>query len=448
MDKYLKKIIFIIFLIIILITFILVMALLKGTYKENHKKTDNIIDEIEVLENFEEIEKNIKIVNSRNDYYIVKDCLDIYFNNYKKLYNNLKENGEKYLENNKQFMSKLVDLESVQELGLEKNMKLEDLEPFDDNNLIIIKNMYEKKVESNTSFYIVFIENLRKDNSKITSSVIGVKTDRILKTFSIVPSKYFEVKNIHEEKDLEKLEIKNFKSITKNDFNQYIFRSINDEEYIYDLFNNYLNYNRYMINKSWEKLDERYKEKRFKNFDDFREYISKNVKNIAEIKSYKKTRYEDYTQFICIDDYNNIYVFKETSPMNYTVMLDSYTVDLPEFIEKYNNSNEEEKVLINIMKVFEAINHKDYKYVYNKLDQTYRNNNFSKFEEFEKYMNENFFEVNKVSAGNPKKQGDIYMYDIEIRDYKQNGSENDRVIKKTFVMRLDEGTNFTMSFSK
>lgn len=51
--------------------------------------------------------------------------------------------------------------------------------------------------------------------------------------------------------------------------------------------------------------------------------------------------------------------------MNFTVILDTYTIDLPEFTEKYTKASDEEKVLLNIQKGFTAINDKDYRYVYN-----------------------------------------------------------------------------------
>mgnify|MGYP000081844256 CR=1 FL=1 len=46
-----------------------------------------------------------------------------------------------------------------------------------------------------------------------------------------------------------------------------------------------------------------------------------------------------------------------------------------EFIEKYNSANEKTKVGLNIQKVFDAINNEDYEYVYNKLDNTFKQTN-------------------------------------------------------------------------
>lgn len=124
-------------------------------------------------------------------------------------------------------------------------------------------------------------------------------------------------------------------------------------------------------------------------------------------------------------------------------MLDTYTIDLPEFIEKYNNSTDEQKVLFNIQKFFEAINQKDYAFAYSKLDETFKNTNFGTLAQFEAYMKKNFFSKNKLSVGKTEKQGNLYLYDINISDgeEKEVGTK-----KKNFVMQLKEGTDFVMSF--
>ena len=73
-------------------------------------------------------------------------------------------------------------------------------------------------------------------------------------------------------------------------------------------------------------------------------------------------------------------------------------------------------MLLNIQKFFEAINHQDYTYAYSKLDETFKNNNFETIAEFEAYMKKNFFGKNKLAAGKVEKQGNIYLYDINMSD--------------------------------
>ena len=64
--------------------------------------------------------------------------------------------------------------------------------------------------------------------------------------------------------------------------------------------------------------------------------------------------------------------------------------------------------------------------------------------DFEKYVKTNFFESNNAKSSNGKKQGDLYTYEVTITDKTE---KNTKTVKKTFVMRLNEGTDFVMSFS-
>ena len=179
--------------------------------------------------------------------------------------------------------------------------------------------------------------------------------------------------------------------------------------------------------------------------DEYREVFVKSAKyKPLELKSYKIDKNNDYTQYVLIDNLENYYIFRETSVMDYTVILDTYTIDLPEFLEKYENAKEEDKVILNLQKCFETLNNNDYKYVYNKLDATFKSNNFKTEADFEKYVKTNFFESNNAKSSNGKKQGDLYTYEVTITDKTE---KNTKTVKKTFVMRLNEGTDFVMSFS-
>ena len=129
--------------------------------------------------------------------------------------------------------------------------------------------------------------------------------------------------------------------------------------------------------------------------------------------------------------------------MQYKVLLDTYTVDLQEFVDRYEQLPEAEKARTCIERVFEAINNSDYKYVYNKLDETYKNNNFQTETDFENYMKTNFFANNSINNNSYEKNGDLYVYKLTI----VNASDTTQTIEKQFVVKLLDGTNFVMSFS-
>ena len=159
---------------------------------------------------------------------------------------------------------------------------------------------------------------------------------------------------------------------------------------------------------------------------------------------YQKSVYNDYTQYVVLDENGRYYIFKESSVMNYSVLLDIYTVELQEFTDKYNSAKGEEKVQYNLQLWFSAINDGDYSYAYSKLDQTYKNNNFPTQTDFENYMKTNFYAQNKLGYTSYEKNGDLYIYKMVIT----NGENSSQTIEKQFVVKLLDGTNFVMSFEK
>lgn len=234
--------------------------------------------------------------------------------------------------------------------------------------------------------------------------------------------------------------------IEKYDYNQYVTKVIGDQDMVNIYFNDYRYYLIYHTEEAYNLLNEEYREKKFGNLETFQAYVNQNMDQIfnSSVDSFTVSNWDDGKQYVITDKDGKYYIFQESVVMDYSVILDTYTIDLPEFIEEYNNSTEEEKVLLNLQKVFEAINQQDYAYVYEKLDETFKANNFATLEEFTNYVQENFFSQNSVSASNPESQGNIYLYEITISDAT---GENTNTITKTFVMQLQEGTDFVMSFS-
>lgn len=197
----------------------------------------------------------------------------------------------------------------------------------------------------------------------------------------------------------------------------------------------------------YNKLDQTYKEKKFRNLEEFTSYINENKKILADIKlsKYKVNKYDDHTEYICLDQYGNYYIFKETAVMNYTVQLDTYTIDSEEFLNKYNNGEDQLKVGMNLEKIFQALNRKDYEYIYEKLNKEFRTNNFPTLEEFKKYIEENFFNINNVSYGNFESKSGSYIYELNITDATE---EDEYTIEKNFIVKLGEGTDFEIAFNK
>lgn len=252
----------------------------------------------------------------------------------------------------------------------------------------------------------------------------------------------YSIEPVQNADNIDKIELTNNNmSIEKNRYNSYKEKEISDEY----LCEQYLFiYKRIMLSKpqeAYKYLNENYREKKFTSLQDFIDCVTKNKEKIAKmgLKAYsvKDNRY------MCQDQWNNYYIFNLKDALDYDVMLDIYTVDLEEFTQRYNSTNEENKVAMNVEKIESAINNKDYKFVYDKLDQTFRNNNFQTIDDLEKYISANFYESNDLKYESVSNEGSIYVYKLKIIDANNENNTKDF----TIIMKLMEEADFVMSFS-
>ena len=129
--------------------------------------------------------------------------------------------------------------------------------------------------------------------------------------------------------------------------------------------------------------------------------------------------------------------------MEINIKLDTYTINTSEFNEKYNKGNEQIKVGMNIEKIITALNNNDYNYVYNKLDNSFKNNNFKTVNKFESYIRENIFDKNIAEYEKFTEEGQTYIYELKLKE-----SEDSTETKNmTVIMKLLEDNDFTMSFN-
>ena len=124
------------------------------------------------------------------------------------------------------------------------------------------------------------------------------------------------------------------------------------------------------------------------------------------------------------------------------MVLDVYTTDTPYFKNMYSRSTDQNKAKLNLEKIQEALNNKDYKYIYSKLNATFKANNFATERQFETYMKDNFFDKNQITYNIVEKQGDAWLFNAKLNN--ANGKEQKGI---NLVVKLNEGTEFEMSFS-
>lgn len=390
---------------------------------------------------YEDFGYKIREVTSISDYYVVQTCVNKFYNYYMQSFQN--NSDEEVLKSSIETFYNMLDTEYINEKEITKENILNKIEKIDESDIYITETLVALQNENNNMYvYFVkgFLNNLSTSESK--DFYLIVEIDSLNRTFEIVLEDYIKEKGWDKVKIGDTIQIVTQKEIENRKNNQYRYNTINETTYVSDLFDNY---RKIMLNnpsKAYELLQKEYKEKKFPLEDDFEEYVKNNYKNIyiSTANEYKKEESDGITEYVIIDKNNNYYIFQEKGIMNYKVMLDTYTIDTNDFIKKYNSSDEQTKVGMNIEKFIDAINHKDYQYTYNLLDETFKKNYFPDIQKFEEYIKNNLFENNKVTFEQFSFDANNYIYDLILEDEKMNKKDF------TIIMRLEEDTKFVMSF--
>lgn len=438
MKKIKKVLIAMIIISIIIVTIIVIL-----TKKLNNGEEDTP-EKLE-FENKETYESNQKVieVDNRNKYYAVDSIIRKYLYyiqemkgiiDYQKIDDDdLKQDGVNQLYN-------ILDKQYISEMNANKNDLQNRIKEYADYELSINK-MYVYEKSSQTDLYFIYA-SIGSDDIKLL-----VKTDSVNMTFSVFLEDYIDSKNYNydmNEKDI----IINDDTIFQNDDNQFEYTNISDEymarQHIIALKDK-LRYNpEYVYNNL---MSEEYKNSRFGSIDEFIKYINDNKNEFEDIvtKKYAVNKYDDYTEYVWLDEHGNYYIFTESAIMNFKVAFDTYTVPTTKFTEKYNSSEDSYKCQMNIDKFIRMINRHDYKTAYKCLADSYKSNYFKTEEAFEKFIKNNFFEYNKLSFKDSKQKGErLYTCEIELTDYTGEKSETKKV---NIVMQLNDNLDFTMSFN-
>lgn len=437
-----KKIIII--LIVILLILGTVLAILLISKKNTEYGSVNAQADLSDI-----INQQITEVTDINNYYIVKNYINRYYLYLTKTSNENVITAEPITTEeqesiNKQAVYSMLDITYINSTSLTVDNIFNNIEQIDESTVIIDK-MYFAPMTTNMSIYLVSGKTIAEATSEEKEFKIIVKMDMANKTLSLILGEMAE--EIFDTNSLgDTLNIDTETTIEPNDYNQYEYNNISTDEYITDMFNEYKTYLISYREEAYSRLDNEYSSKKFANFEEFNEFVAHKIKSIVIAKADKvrTTQYGNYTQYIINDQYGNSYIFRENAVMDFDVILDVYTVEIPELTEQYNNSTDAEKVLMNIQKVFYAINDGDYNYVYNKLDNTFKQNNFPTLESFETYMKSNFYENNSIGYSNYRTSGNLHIYDISITDA---DNEESTTVTKNFIMQLLDETDFVMSFN-
>lgn len=430
----------------LLIIILIVSILLIKALKEEDNKYDEILESKEGIMSEDENPVSLIRTNNAITYYTVDECLKSYFRMLE-------------IEDRSVLMAYLNE-NYINNHDINNDNILTVLEKYEDYNTYRTVEMYELANFNITTYYV----KARIDHKNI---YFIVHLDVNNQTFDIEPITEDSYQN------KEQLTSNEVENITNKVYNYYVYKDLNDEVTSKLYFVDYIKTMLTDSEEAYNLLDKEYQSKRFSSIDEFNAYIQNNRnrfntslefedKDISEyenfneyyefasknekfgLRNYSVEQFTDYTRYICVDGYNNYYIFFVTYPGTYTVMVDSYTIDTEEFIEKYNSSTNDIKVGMNTQKIVEAINSKDYQYIYDKLDETFRNTNYNTVDMLEEYIKNNLFDTNEAEYTDFYQEGDAYIYQLKMKDA-QNPETNER--NMTVIMNLKEETDFVMSFS-
>lgn len=405
--------------------------ILKIKFKLEGSNKENLIARINLNDNSYEF-----LTDSINnfDYSIVKYCIENYLSSINKNNSNFYDRTDDTYDENpqKEKIYSILSQDYIDSNNITKN-NLNNYIKMVDEQKIFYPLEIEIISDSNLKTYKVkgIAQNIEIKNSETLYYIVNIFTEN--ETFSIEP---LDEKQYSEDKKI------NINSIKENDYNLYDEIDVADDEVAIECIDAYKSLTITNPKYTYEKIDEEYRKIKFNSLEKYQKYVRDNYEKLSKtVATQYKTDEND--QYVIKDQYGNTYIFNVNNPIDYTLILDTYTIDIPEVTEKYNKSSAKEKVGMNINKIFSAINQKDYTYIYGKLDETFKSNNYKTEQVLENYLKTNLYDQNKISFGAYEERDGIHIFVVKVANY-DNESETKNM---KIIMQLNEGTDYVMSFS-
>ena len=277
---------------------------------------------------------------------------------------------------------------------------------FPKNSRLMLAPVYRGDNEAGNVNFVSFKIN----NQNIYGIIILDGANQTFKILKASETDYNNAKNHNIES-----KYKEYIKIDEKTFNKYKYSIVEDADIIKQYFNDYIQKANYYPEEAYNILDEKYKTNKFNTFLDFQNYLNQrkeqlealdiyNIKTSNDfktdeeyesylmnfkskgLKQYLIKDYETYRLYICIDDYDNYYAFKETGAMEYSLYLDDYNILLAEDLYQYNSVDNKGKAALNVKRFLKAVNQEDYIYAYNMLSEGFKKNYFETLQKFIKYI--------------------------------------------------------------
>ena len=435
--KRIKKLIVILLLIIL----ILILGILIINMKNKEKKVENLLNtetSVDPGVPEEDINKNaednniLQYVTDRNYYAIIKAISRNYIS--------VASYGERDIIRNI-FSNKFIEEYKINDNNILSYTGVDQVSNTKINSTYIISDMLYT-VKDNINIYIVKGKYRFSNWSNYRELNLMIVLDDTNEKYVLFPDEYLKKKNYSnlKENDILKLDNTILSSEKVTSFSRV---SLDDKEYSNELFAEWKEKIIYDKKDAYSKLNNQYKEKRFSNYNSFTDYLS-NKKYIPTINQYRVYSKDDYTDYICTDQYNNYYIFRvQGGVMRYTVFLDNYTVELESFKENYDKSDDSGKIAIQTGKFKQMLNLKDYNAIYSKLNEKFKDNNFKTVSDLKKYLDEKIYNINTIEIQEITQKDDYYVCNGVIRN-QQNQNEQKSIV---IAIKLIGSNEFELSFS-
>lgn len=413
-----KKFKFIIIILVIFIIIILTSILIVNNTENNLNKTNNSEP------GNSNLEPNMQLIEDKS----ISD-----YKNISNIVNNILSNDNKQIQ------------ESV--LIAEYKNSSEKMPNIPEKGMYFIDRIYKYEAEISITTNFVYGYILDRETMEKSEYNLIINIDYINNTFELAPMGKVYLNYV----DYDKLEINDkiqneIKEIKVNKYNT--FNKVNglgQKDIMQFYFEQYILNMVYNPEKAYRLLDEDYRNRKFGDYQNFQKYTEENKNKIEQSKiiKYKIKELASYTEYLCIDNFNNYYIFKETAPMEYTVLLDQYTIDDEIFVEEYKKSNTSIKAQLDLTLFQQMLNRKDYEKAYSKLNETFKNEYFSTVNDLKKYVEENLYEYGKLNFEEVTSSGNEYKIKTSIVNME---SADENKIKR-FIVQIEEDGTYNIAFN-
>ena len=448
-----KKIGIAIFSVVVII--IMIVIFLIFVLKENNSNTvhtdllNNIGNETNVTNNDDTISNVSNIIENTNisteEYfrvvYAVRNYLEILNTRYYWYYKNPltgEETGTYDASIQKQYIADTLSTAYMSKNQINKENMLTKIEllnervEFYPTEIVNISNGSVKTYKAKG-----VSQNIDGNNKKMGYFVVHITNDE--KAFSIEPS---------EEEAYSNSIFESILNIEINDNNQFKNMQMSKHSTASEVFYAYKNITMAQPKNTYSKMTDEYKNKRFGSYEAYEKYVKDNYDFLSKIKpaKYLEEDAENENQYIIKDQYDNTYIFEIKTPLNYMVMLDTYTIELEKTKKQYEYMRNEKKAYLNVTKFFEMINNKDYKTALNYLDDSFKQSNkINSEQDLEGLVKNTFLPYNKLELLAEKKEDneEIYYYRLKLADLLGESSVTKEI---TVQVEQKEENNFTIQF--